>query len=123
DGDARAFVLALRSHLLDAFETGDAIFDDLRDLRFDDCGRRAAINRIDAHDRRLNVRHLADRQPRCGHETDDREQEAHDHCKNWPADGDVGKNHVGTSGERVSAISAWRTGRPSRTSSVPSTTI
>ena len=43
DADLRALVLAVGLDLEDAFDAGDGVLDDLRDLGLDDRGGRAAI--------------------------------------------------------------------------------
>ena len=121
--------MAAGAQRVDAFEAGDLVLDDLRDLRFDDRRGGAAVDGLDADDRRLDVRRLADRQAARGHQADDREQQAHDHREDGPADGDVGENHVAIRSRRCARPSAasaslpcTRTGTPSRRFSVPSMT-
>ena len=111
DGDARALVLAARAQRVDAFDAGDLVLDDLRDLGFDDCRGGAAVDGVDADDRRLDVRRFAHRQAVRGHHADDRQQQAHDHREDRAADGDVGEDHAGI---RSGSALAARRGRRQR---------
>ena len=93
DGDAGALIEAGRTQRLHTFQAGDLVLDHLRDLRLDDRGGRASINRIDADNRRLHVRRFSHRQASERHQSDDGQQQADHHREYRPTDGDFRKNH------------------------------
>src|SRR5690606_35419203 len=63
DTDLRALILAVGFDLEDAFDAGDRVLDDLRDLRFDDRRGGAAVVRGDRDDGALDVGVLANGEP------------------------------------------------------------
>ena len=75
DADVGTLVAAGRGQFLDALETGDRVFDNLRDLGLDHLGRRAAVSCLDGNDRRIDVRVLAHRQAAERGEAQDDEQQ------------------------------------------------
>ena len=86
DSDLGALVLAVGFDLDDAFDAGDRVLDDLRDLGLDDGRGRAAVVRRDRDHGALDVGILADRQPLQRHEAEDHEQHAHDRREDGAAD-------------------------------------
>ncbi len=89
-------MFASSSSLVDvsfALDAGDLILDDLRDLGFDHVRRCATVFDLDRHDRRVDVRILANREPLEAHHTEDHQHEADDRREDRSLDRDVGQDH------------------------------
>ena len=89
-----------RTDVVDALDAGDAVFERLRDLRFDDLGVRAEIVRRDRDDRIVDVRKFADRQPIPRDQADQHDDQIHDGREHRPANAEVRENHESFDGAR-----------------------
>ncbi len=101
--DAALLGAALRGHHLDALDARQRVLEDLRDLRLDHFGRRAAVGRVDADDRLVDARILAHRQPRVGDEPDQQDDQRQHRREDRPLDADFGQLHR----RLLAAVRTW----------------
>ena len=109
DRDVGAAVRRARVDEAHAFDTGDAVFDDLGDTRLDDGGRGAGIVGRDRDDRRVDVGILAQGKACERHEPEHDDDQRKDRCEDRPLDRGIRQQHGGllpVCRRRLSA-SAW----------------
>ena len=91
--DEAALLAAGRGDDLDAFDAGDRVLQDLRDLRLDDLGRGTAIVGTDRDDRLVDVRIFPNRQTAIGDDADQHHEQAQHRREDGPADEEFEEAH------------------------------
>ncbi len=92
-GDLALFLPADRRHVVDAFDPGERVLEDVRDLAFDDVGAGADIGRLNGDDDRVDVGILTHRQPLIADKADQHYEQAENSGEDRAANADLGKLH------------------------------
>ena len=92
-GDLAALLAAGRGDDLDAFDAGDRVLQDLRDLGLDDLGGGAAIDRLHRDDRLVDIGIFADGEAAIADDADQHHQQAQHRREDGPADEELEQAH------------------------------
>ena len=106
DGDLADFLAADRLQRLHAFDARDAVFQRLRDLRFDDLRTGAGVDGTHRDHRRIDLRVFTYGQAVKRNDADQDDQQAHHRSQHGALDGKLRQEHCATS-----SVPAWRPAR------------